>query len=72
VTLKTNGNELNYTENERKEKKSPCPWDTHYQFSIKTLLSKENKKNAPQKKSPHTHYYKKKSNTHTKKKIKKS
>jgi len=18
----------------------PCPWDTHYQFSIKTLLSK--------------------------------
>jgi len=27
----------------KKRKTTPCPWDTHYQFSIKTLLSTQKK-----------------------------
>jgi len=41
-------------------KKRPHPWDTHYQFSIKTLLSKEGgkrrkRKKPKQNKRQHTH-----------------
>jgi len=37
------------------EKKRPHPWDTHYQFSIKTSLSKGDGKKYTQKK-PNTIY----------------
>jgi len=41
-TLKKTNFEWEKLENEgvARVSKPPCPWDTHYQFSIKTLLSR--------------------------------
>jgi len=38
-TKKVKIQKKNFQKNQNRQNTPPCPWDTHYQFSIKTLLS---------------------------------